>query len=157
MQYWCMDIDVFDRRLLAALQSDAARSNADLGAIVGLSASQISRRRERLESAGVIRRYRAEIDPAALGGAITVFVHITLASHSAGNARKLRDLVSATPEILEAHAMTGETDYQFRVAVAGLSELAAFVNERLLCHPAIARVRSEIVLETLKDERVWPL
>lgn len=152
-----MDLDQFDRRLLAALQTDAARSNAELGEIVGLSASQISRRRERLENTGVIRRYRAEIDPSAIGGAVTVFVHVTLASHSAGNARKLRDLINTTPEILEAHAMTGETDYQFRVAVAGLSELAAFVNERLLSHPAIARVRSEIVLETLKDERVWPL
>jgi len=152
-----MKLDSFDRRLLKALQQDASLGNAELGRIAGLSASQISRRRERLEKAGVIRRYRAEIDPAMLGGSVVVFVRVTLASHSAANARKLRDLVNTTPEILEAHAMTGDTDYLFRVAVPGLAELAAFVNERLLAHPAIARVNSEIVLETMKDERVWPV
>lgn len=150
-----MDLDAFDFKLLEALQRDSARPNAELGALVGLSASQISRRRERLEKAGVIRAYRADVDGAKLGYQLTVFIHVTLAAHSAGNAKKLRDLVLTTPQIQEAHAMTGETDYLFRVAVAGLAELAAFVNERLLAHPAIARVRSEIVLETLKDQRIW--
>ena len=151
-----MSLDLFDRRLLDLLQRDAGLTNAQLGERIGLSASQVSRRRERLESDGVIRGYRADVDGAALGQNVTVFIHVTLAAHSSGNSRKLRDLVLTTPQILEAHAMTGETDYMFRVCVAGLAELASFVNERLLSHPAIARVRSEIVLETLKDERIWP-
>ena len=148
-------MDSFDFKLLDALQRNAARSNAELGEWVGLSASQISRRRDRLEKSGVIRAYRADVDHTKIGYQITVFIHVTLRAHSAGNSKKLRDLVLTTPQIHEAHAMTGETDYLFRVAVGGLAELAVFVNERLLAHPAIARVRSEIVLETLKDERVW--
>lgn len=152
-----MELDSFDLSLLNALQQDASYTNAQLGAEVGLSASQISRRRDRLETSGVIRRYRAELDGAKIGYGVTVFVHVTLAAHSAGNARKLRDLISTTAEIQEAHAMTGETDYLLRVTLAGLIELSAFVNERLLPHPAVARVRSEIVLETIKDERVWML
>ena len=152
-----MNLDTFDFKLLAALQKDAARSNAVLGSLVGLSASQISRRRERLEAAGIIRGYHASLDAAALGFAVTVFVHVTLAAHSAGNSELLRKLIIATPEIQEAHAMTGETDYLLRVSIKGLADLSAFVNDRLLPHKAVARVRSEIVLETIKDQRLLDL
>jgi DNA-binding Lrp family transcriptional regulator len=152
-----MDMDAFDHKILDALQRDASRTNADIGAKIGLSASQVSRRRARLEQEGIIRRYRAEIDGARLGFTLTVFIHVTLATHSRDNARRLRDLVALTPAIQEAHALTGEADYLLKVAVAGLKELSDLVNEVLLPHEAVERVRSEIVLETLKDAREWPI
>ena len=62
-----------------------------------------------------------------------------------------------TPAIQEAHALTGQADYLLKVAVAGLKELSELVNEVLLPHEAVERVRSEIVLETLKDAREWPI
>ncbi len=152
-----MELDGFDFKLLDALQRDASSTNAELGAVVGLSASQISRRRERLERDGVIDRYQADLNAAKLGFAVTVFIHVTLAAHSAGNAELLRKLIVDTAEIQQAHAMTGETDYLLRVAIRGLGELSVFVNETLLAHPAVARVRSEIVLETIKDGRLLAL
>jgi DNA-binding Lrp family transcriptional regulator len=151
------EFDTFDFKLLDALQRDASRTNAELGAVVGLSGSQISRRRERLEASGAIRGYRAELDTEKLGFAVTVYIHVTLAAHSAGNAELLRKLIIATPEIQQAHAMTGETDYLLRVSIRGLGELSAFVNNTLLAHKAVARVRSEIVLETIKDQQLLNL
>ena len=148
------DLDSFDRRLLAALQQDASRTNAQLGEVVGLSASQISRRRDRLEDQGVIRRYRAELDAARIGIDVVAFVRVTLSAHSGDNARRFRDLVRLTPEILEAHAVTGGTDYLLKLAVTDLKALSKLVGEVLLPHKSVARVQSEIVLETLKDERV---
>jgi DNA-binding Lrp family transcriptional regulator len=150
-------LDNFDLRILDALQRDASRANAEIGAKIGLSASQVSRRRMRLEEEGIIRRYRAELDGARLGFTLTVFIHVSLATHSRDNARRLRDLVRLTPAIQEAHALTGQADYLFKVAVAGLKELSDFMNEVLLPHEAVERVRSEIVLETLKDTREWPI
>lgn len=152
-----MNLDSFDLRILDALQRDAARTNAEIGSKIGLSASQVSRRRVRLEEEGIIRRYRAELDGARLGFTLTVFIHVSLATHSRDNARRLRDLVRLTPAIQEAHALTGQADYLFKVAVAGLKELSDFVNEVLLPHEAVERVRSEIVLETLKDTHEWPI
>jgi DNA-binding Lrp family transcriptional regulator len=152
-----MDIDNFDRKILDALQRDAARTNADIGAAIGLSSSQVSRRRARLEAQHIIRGYRADIDGARLGFTLTVFVHVSLATHSRDNARKLRDLVRLTPAIQEAYALTGEADYLLKVTVAGLQELSVLVNEVLLPHEAVERVRSEIALETLKDAREWPI
>jgi DNA-binding Lrp family transcriptional regulator len=151
-----MVIDQFDLKILSALQTDGARTNAQIGERIGLSASQISRRRA-LEETGIIRGYRAEIDGAKLGFTLTVFIHVTLATHSRDNARRLRDLVRLTPAIQEAHALTGEADYLFKVAVSGLKELSDLVNEVLLPHEAVERLRSEIVLETLKDAREWPI
>lgn len=62
-----------------------------------------------------------------------------------------------TPAILEAHALTGEADYLLKVAVGDLRELSRFVNEILMPHESVARVRSEIALETLKEPGLLPL
>lgn len=151
------DMDSFDRRILSLLQADASRTNAQLAESVGLSASQISRRRDRLEAAGIIRRYRAELDPAGVGLDVLAFVRVTLGAHSRDNARHFRDLVRLTPEILEAHAVTGGADYLLKIAVADLKALSKLVSEILLPHKSIARVQSEIVLESLKDGGALPL
>jgi DNA-binding Lrp family transcriptional regulator len=149
--------DGFDWRLLAALQQDASLTNGALADMVGLSASQVSRRRQRLEQEGTIRGYRALVDPAAVGLGVTVFIHVALDTHSRDNARRFRDLVRITPAILEAHALTGEADYMLKVAVGDLKELSRLVNEILLPHESVARVRSEIALETLKEPGLLPL
>jgi DNA-binding Lrp family transcriptional regulator len=150
-------LDRFDWKLLAALQDDASLTNAALAERINLSASQVSRRRHRLEQDGVITGYRALLSPTAIGLAVTVFIHVALDTHSRDNARRFRDLVQLTPAILEAHALTGEADYLLKVVVSTLQELSVLVNEVLLPHESVARVRSEIALETLKDAGVLPL
>lgn len=152
-----LDLDALDWRLIDLLQNDGSLSNAALVDKIGLSASQISRRRQRLEERGVVTGYRALIDPAAIGLGITVFIHVALDMHSRDNARRFRDLVRLTPAVLEAHALTGEADYLLKVAVGDLKELSLLVNEVLLPHESVARVRSEIALETLKQPGVLPL
>jgi len=150
-------LDSFDVKLLTALQADASATNADLAERVGLSPSQVSRRRSALEAAGIIERYRAVLDPVRLGLAITVFVHVSLDTHSRDNAKLFADLVGADPNILEAYSLTGEADYFLKVLVEDLSDLSRIVNEVLLPHPAVARVRSEIVLQTLKKDGPVPV
>ena len=150
-------LDGFDRRLLAALQRDASRSNQALADLVGLSASQVSRRRARLEEAGVIRRYRAEIDGRRLGLGVLAFVQVRLSTHNPDNARRFRELVRTVPEIQESHALTGDMDYLVKVAVADLAALAGLVNDVLLPHESVAHVRSSIALETLKDTNELPI
>ncbi|MBB4019735.1 DNA-binding Lrp family transcriptional regulator [Chelatococcus caeni] len=150
-------LDGFDWRLLHALQEDASLTNAGLAERVGLSASQVSRRRQKLEEAGIIRGYRVDLDGRRLGLGVTVFVHVTLNTHSRDNARRFRDLVRRTPSVLEGHALTGEADYLLKLAVADLGELSLVINDVLLPDPSVARVRSEIVLETLKEAAGLPL
>jgi len=150
-------MDRLDRKLLTALQESGGRTNQELADIVGLSPSQISRRRQQLEADGAIEGYAARLSAARLGFSVRCFVHVSLARHSPDNSRRFADLVRRTPEIQEAHALTGEADYLLKIAVRGLRELSALINDVLLPHESVDRVRSEIVLETLKETAALPL
>jgi DNA-binding Lrp family transcriptional regulator len=152
-----MRMDSFDRKLVSSLQRNGAQTNQELADTVGLSASQISRRRQQLEADGIILRYEARLSPERLGFGLRAFVHIALAAHSPHNSKRFADLVSRTPEILEAHALTGDSDYLLKVIVKDLRELSVLINETLLPHDAVDRVRSEIVLETLKESAALPI
>jgi DNA-binding Lrp family transcriptional regulator len=150
-------LDSFDVKLLAALQENSAATNAEIGETIGLSASQVSRRRQKLEDNGIIRRYRAALDPEALGFTVTAFVGVTLGAHSRENARKFRNMVTAMPEVQEAHTLTGDVDYMLKVVVRDLKALSRIVNDELLPQEAVQHVKSSIALDTLKDDNLLPL
>lgn len=150
-------IDAFDLRLLAALQEDGRLTNQQLAEAVGLSASQCSRRRAALEAAGLVRGYRAEFDAEKLGLAMLVFIQVTLAAHSGDNAVRFRELIERIEEVQEGYSMTGDADYLLKAVVPDLRALAALVNDVLLPHASVARVRTSIVLERLKETGRLPL
>lgn len=150
-------LDDFDLKLLTALQENAALTNAELGEVIGLSASQVSRRRQKLEEAGVIRRYRAALDPEALGLRVTAYVGVTLGAHSRENARRFRNMVTAMPEVQEAYTLTGDVDYMLKIVVPDLKKLSRIINDDLLPQEAVQHVRSSIAMETLKDDNLLPL
>jgi DNA-binding Lrp family transcriptional regulator len=150
-------MDALDRRILIVLQDNGARTNQEIADIVGLSASQVSRRRQALEVEGLIKGYGARLSAEKLGFGIRVFIHVSLAAHSPDNSQRFADLVARTPDILEAHALTGDSDYLLKVVVRSLGDLSALINHVLLPHESIDRVRSEIVLETLKESQALPL
>ena len=150
-------IDDFDRKLLRLLQEDARLTNNELSEQVNLSASQCSRRRMRLEQAGIIKCYRAELDREKLDVGITNIITVTLATHNRDNARRFARLVADLPEVLEAYALTGEMDYILKVVTVDLKGLSSFVNEVLLPHESVQHVKTAIVLETLKEGATLPL
>jgi DNA-binding Lrp family transcriptional regulator len=150
-------LDAFDLRLLAALQEDGRLTNQQVGDRIGLSASQCSRRRSALETVGLIGGYRAVLDAEALGLTVLAFIQVTLSAHSEENARRFRDLLARVEEIQEAYAMTGDTDYLLKAFVPDLKGLSRLVNDTLLAHPSVGRVRSSIVLDRLKDSGRLPL
>ena len=142
-----MDLDAFDRRILTLLQDDASLTNAALAERVALSPSQCSRRRIALEEAGLIRGYRADLDAAKLGFTVEAFTRVTLIDHVEGTAEDISRFFDGLPEVLAAYTLTGDADYLLHVRVRSLDELAGFVHRRLLPHPKVAQVRSDIVLQ----------
>src|ERR1700709_2578858 len=82
-------VDAFDLKMLAALQDDGRLTNQQLADLVGLSASQCSRRRMRLEEEKVIAGYHADLASEQLGFGLIAFIHITLATHLPDNASRL--------------------------------------------------------------------
>jgi DNA-binding Lrp family transcriptional regulator len=150
-------IDQFDRKILALLQADARLTNNDLSERVNLSPSQCSRRRQRLEEEGLIRGYRAVLDRDRLGFPLVNIISVTLATHNRDNARRFAELLTRLPEVLEAHALTGEMDYFLKVVTPDLKSLAEFVNNVLLPHESVQHVKTSIVLQTLKETSALPL
>jgi DNA-binding Lrp family transcriptional regulator len=150
-------IDAFDRKILALLQEEARLSNGELAERVHLSASQCSRRRQRLEEMGLIRAYRAVLDRELLGLSLVSVISVTLSTHNRDNARRFAELVANLPEVQEAHALTGEMDYVLKVVTPDLKALSAFVNDVLLPHESVQHVKTAIVLQSLKETTALPL
>lgn len=150
-------MDDFDLKLLAALQENGKLTNPELAELVGLSASQCSRRRLALEEAGVIASYHAHLSPQAIGLQIVVFVQVTLATHSPDNSKRFKALIAGLEEVQEAYSLTGVADYQVKLVVADLAALSRILNDVFLPHESVEHVHSSIALDCLKRTPCLPL
>jgi DNA-binding Lrp family transcriptional regulator len=150
-------LDATDSRLISALQDNAMLTAQELGEHLNLSPSQAGRRRQRLESEGYIRSYRAEVEPEKLGLTVQAFIQIVMATHTEKNAQDFVRLTQAQPEIVGAWTLTGEADYLLRIYCADLSALNRLVQQVLLPHPAVSRVQSQIVMERVKIDAPLPI
>lgn len=150
-------LDRIDAAILALLQGDARLTAQDLADRVHLSPSQCARRRQRLEEAGIIRGYRAEVDAARVGAGIEAFVQVVMAAHKTEVARDFVARMQRAEEVVAVWTLTGATDYLLRVFCADLAALNRFVQDVLLPHPAVSRVQSQIVMERLKDGAPVPV
>lgn len=152
-----ISLDPFDLRILSALQDDGRLTNQELADIAGLSASQCSRRRMRLEQEKVIAGYHADLSSEALGFGVIAFIQVTLATHSPDNAKRFRTLVGRIDDIQEAYSLTGDADYVLKAVLRDLKGLSDLVNNVLMPHQSVAHVRSSIVLDRLKESTRLPL
>jgi len=152
-----MHFDGFDRKIIAELQEEGRLSNYDLADRVGLSASQCSRRRARLENDGIIDGYYARIDRGKAGFALTCIISITLVAHREETVLHLNELLARLPNILEVYQVTGDMDYYVKVVTADLNALTELINSELMPHEAVQNVRTAIVLKSLKETNALPL
>jgi len=122
-------LDDTNRSLLHALRDDPRASAAELARQVGMSAPAVRERLHRLERAGVIRGYRVDIDPAALGLPVAAWVRI---QPGPGQLPKIANLAARTPEVSECHRISGEDCFLLKVHVAAVDALAAVLDQFLL-------------------------
>ncbi len=149
-------LDEIDKRLLDALQQDAHLTAHQLAETLNLSASQVGRRRQKLEATGVIRNYTARLDPRSLGLAVQGFVQVHLGTHGPEHSASFARLIANRAEIVSAWTMTGDADYLLRVYCEDLPALNRLIHEVLLPHQAVARVHSQIVMDQLKRDGPLP-
>ncbi|WP_156723714.1 Lrp/AsnC family transcriptional regulator [Streptomyces apocyni] len=112
--------DATDWRILEVLQRDGRASFAELARAVAMSPSAVTERVRRLEDAGVIRGYAAMVAPERLGLPILAFVRLR---YPTANYKPFHDLLDVTPEILEAHHVTGDDCFVIKVAVRSMGHL----------------------------------
>ncbi len=122
-------LDATNARLIAALQGDARLTLAELGRRVGLTPPAVGERLARLEEAGVIRGYHADVDPAAVGYGLSIILRIRPAARMIA---KVAELARATPEVTECHRVTGEDCFVMRVHVRDVAHLEEIIDAFVL-------------------------
>jgi Lrp/AsnC family transcriptional regulator, leucine-responsive regulatory protein len=123
-------LDLTDRQIIAELAKDGRISFAELGRRVSLSSPAVTERVRRLEQAGVITGYRAEIDPRALGYSLTAIVRVKPAVRQLA---KIAELAADIPQIEECLRITGEDCFYLKLHLCSIEELPA-VLDRFLLH-----------------------
>lgn len=128
--YEAVMLDDLNLRILGELQADGRLGLAELGRRIGLSAPAVAERVQRLERAGVIRGYQAELDPAALGFPVSAVVRIR---PSPGQLQRIPEVARETPEVGECYRITGEDCYLLRLHLRSIDDLEE-VLDRFTIH-----------------------
>jgi len=143
-------MDRLDRAIIAELERDGRISNVDLAARVGLTTGPCLRRVQRLEAAGVIRGYRAVINPAAMGREFEVLLDIDLQAQDAATVERFESTLAAAAEVTELRRLFGKPDYFVRVAVADLAAYETFLSNDIMTIPGVGRLHSRFAMKNIK-------
>jgi Lrp/AsnC family leucine-responsive transcriptional regulator len=142
-------LDERDLAIVAALQEDARATFAEIGARAGLAASSVHDRVRRLEQAGVIRGYHAEVDPQGIGLFVTALVSVTPLDPKQPD--DLPERVLEFPEVLDCHSVAGAENYVLKVRTRTTPDLEDFL--RRLREKAEVQTRTTVVLSTPFEHR----
>ena len=142
-----------DRRnveLLALLRDDPRLSTSELARRVGMSAPAVRERILRMEEAGIIRGYRLELDPAALGYPVSAYVRVR---PTPGQLPKIAELARSLPQVTECHRVTGEDCFVLKVYLPSIDELDQVLDQFL----AYGQTTTSIIQSTPVPSRSLPL
>jgi DNA-binding Lrp family transcriptional regulator len=139
-------MDELDKRIVAALVSDARATYAEIGAVVGLSAPAVKRRVDRLRSSGAITGFSANVDPAAVGWTTEAYVELFCRGRT--SPADIGAAVGKHPEVIDACTVTGEADALLHIMASDVRHFEQVV-ERIGAEPFVVRTRSVIVLSRL--------
>ncbi|SDV48511.1 Lrp/AsnC family transcriptional regulator [Chitinasiproducens palmae] len=152
-----MNLDQYDIALLSFLQSHGRATHHQIAEHVSLSPSQIGRRLQRLESIGVIAGYRVVLREDRIGLNVMAFTGLKLKHHGDSIIERFQREIAVLPEVLECHAVVGDTDYMLRIVAGSLQDLSEFVMKKLMRVPGVDSIQSNIVLTTFKRDGAMPL
>jgi Lrp/AsnC family leucine-responsive transcriptional regulator len=143
-------LDAKDRRILHLVQRDGTLAQSEIARKVGLSTAAVNERLRKLQASGVIRRWSALVEPAAVGAGVTAFVEVFM-EHPRFEASFLKR-VQSLDEVLECHHVTGEFSLLLKVRVADMATLQELLLEQLGAHEGVRQTRTVIALSTVKEE-----
>jgi Lrp/AsnC family leucine-responsive transcriptional regulator len=147
------NLDTINTRILRVLSTDGRISNLDLAERVGLSPSACLRRVQEMERGGVIKSYRAVLDPAKTGIGFVAYVTVGLNSHTKSAQEAFERAISRAVEVRECHNVTGTVEYLLRVETADLAHYKHWHTEVLGILPQVQAITTFVVMDSPKDDR----
>ncbi|MBR7801066.1 Lrp/AsnC family transcriptional regulator [Undibacterium fentianense] len=146
-----MQLDATDIKILQLLQTDARISNQELAERVFLSPSSCLRRVRILEEHGIVKNYAAVLNPHVLGLEVEAFVQVTMRRDVEHWHENFSHAMQSWSEVVSSYIITGDANYLLHVRARNLKHYSSFVLERLYKTAGVLDIRSNIVLQTLKD------
>ena len=150
-----MDLDDLDRGICRALSLDAGVSAEELGQRFGLSQPAAWRRVKRLEDAGILAGRRVEVDRAALGFGVTVFLGVKLATKGRVSLEDFERAVTAIPEVQVVQHVLGLFDYRLRVVARDIADFERVLRRRIMTLPGVGQVEANVLLT--EERRPGPI
>ena len=150
-----MDLDDLDRAILRHLSEDAGLSASALGKRIGLSQPATWRRVQRLEDAGVLAGARLDLDLAALGFGVTVFLGVKLATKGRVSLEDFERAVSAIPEVQRVEHVLGMYDYRLRVTARDIADFERVLRRRIMTLPGVGNLDANVLLS--EERRPGPI
>lgn len=147
------EIDDFDQKILTLLQENGRLTNQELSELIGLSASQCSRRRIGLEQNQLILGYHARLAPQALSREVVAMIEVKLISHRPEHSQAFQAFVATESAVIDAYKTTGDADYNLKAAVADLATLNQLMG-RISATNCISYLKTSVVLERLKENQI---
>jgi Lrp/AsnC family transcriptional regulator len=150
------NLDSSDLRILNAIQRDGSQSQRELAERVGLSQNACWRRLQRLQQLGVIQGTRAQVNLAAAGLDLTVFVMVRTRHHSLEWSAAFRKHVERLPEVIDFYRIGGDVDYLIKVVTRGMAGYDAFY-QKLIVEFDFESVKGIFAMEAILDNRAADL
>jgi len=136
-----------DFAILAALQNDARLSNKELAARVGLAPSSCLERVKRLRETGVLKGFRALVDPGALGIAMQALVFVRLARHARQQVKAFRQHALSLPETIAVYHVAGQHDFLVHVGVRDANHLRDLAMDAFTSRREVGRIETHLIFE----------
>ena len=149
-------LDSIDWAILKELQADGSITNVELARRVGLSAPPCLRRVRALESAGIIKAYRAVLDPKALGFEIVCFAMVQLDIQGRKELQEFEQRIKEWSMVRECWTLSGDIDFILKCVAPNLGAFQTFVSD-LTELPNVRNVRTALTLDLIKDEPLVPI
>lgn len=147
-----MKLDAIDIEILRILQVDGRITNAELAKHINMSPPPTLERVKKLEKSGVIKKYAALLDPAAVGIETYTFVEVTLARHGSETVAEFIKEIKILDEVMECHHITGDADFLLKIAIPNIAEYEKLLLNKLTKLPQIQHLKTMMVLSTMKNE-----
>ena len=150
-------MDTIDRQTLKALQQDGRKKNSELAKEVGLAPSTMLDRVKKLEDKGIVKGYRAVVDPEKLGLKAQGFACISLDRHRVNDIELLEHEINQIPSVRACYHITGRFDYLLHVVAPDLGNLGTLIKEKLATIPGMGKIETFIVYAEVKPDQGWPI
>lgn len=146
-----VDMDEFDRKILAILRQDGRITFTDLAEKVGLSKTPCQQRVRRLVASGVIVGFRAIVDPARIGLDHVAFAEVKLSDTREAALNEFNAAVRRIPEVEECHMIASSFDYLLKVRTADIRRYRSVLGEKISSLPHVASTSTFVAMETVRE------